>query len=302
MSEPRQERHAPWTRRRYRWLVGFAVAASLVCVEFARAQTPALPSPDHAKVEAGRLFELGLEWAIAERYQDAVVAFDLANRLAPHPDVTFNLALALIEVGRWEEARGSLLQYLGNPPQQLTRRNEAEALLDKVNARLEQSKPDVSEPLAPVDVEAEVTEPPSRGPAPSQLPLNIPEPSLRGTNLGSTLMFGTGVVLVGTGAGLWLWNWRATGNALSERKRMDANAPDKDVASTLELERVLNFERERARTQARLDLAPTLDWVAASSVAVGVAILGVSIYLGFDAEAPISVTMTGRRMEATFVW
>src|SRR5690349_20986756 len=86
---------APWLT------LVLALCASLVPVS-----ASAQPSADPA--EARRLFDAGRAHADAERWPDAVTAFEASRALLERPSTLFNLASALVRVGRSIDALETL--------------------------------------------------------------------------------------------------------------------------------------------------------------------------------------------------
>ncbi len=252
----------------------------------------------NTKAEAANLFELGISWVAQERYEDALEAFTLANRLAPHPDVTYNLALVQVELKLWEDARRSLLQYLNGPSRGWTLVPEATDLLRKVDQELSKAA-----------AKSASLSPPPRvaSPDPSSSTMQVfPKPTTPGhsdeQNLAAYVLLGTGAVLIGGAAAFWWWNHERMVEALAERGRLDASPPDRNITSSDQLHRVLAFERERARAQAQVDIASKLDWVAISSAALGAVAVGASIYLGFHAHDSVTIAAAGNQLKAEIVW
>lgn len=92
--------------------------ASLVLHPLAHAQTTtaATPAPS-AEAEARRLFDAGRAHADAERWPDAVTAFEGSRALLERPSTVFNLASALVRVGRSLDALETLdaLERIADP-------------------------------------------------------------------------------------------------------------------------------------------------------------------------------------------
>jgi hypothetical protein len=77
----------------------FACAALLVCIDSARAQTES-----EAEARAQRLFDQGRELYEAHRLLEALNAFIESDRIAPTPNVAFNIAQLCTLLGRSEDA------------------------------------------------------------------------------------------------------------------------------------------------------------------------------------------------------
>lgn len=103
------------------WLAPLPIVlASLALHPSARAQAPTDPSAApsaEVQAEARRLFEAGRAHADAERWPDAVTAFESSRALLERPSTLFNLASALVRVGRARDALEALdaLERIADP-------------------------------------------------------------------------------------------------------------------------------------------------------------------------------------------
>ena len=78
----------------------------------------ALPAPAHADdpvVEANRHYQLGVDLYKERRFDGALVEFERANALAPHPLTRLNLGLVYRELGRYDEALAAFASVLADP-------------------------------------------------------------------------------------------------------------------------------------------------------------------------------------------
>jgi outer membrane receptor protein involved in Fe transport len=94
-----------------------------------------------ARTQARKSFEDGLKKVERGDYTAAIEAFELANRILPHPDVQYNLAFACVDAGRYEEAIKWFEIYLDQPTSPQDRR-EIEALLSRLR-KIVEAKPAV---------------------------------------------------------------------------------------------------------------------------------------------------------------
>lgn len=97
------------------------------------AGTP-MPDADPERVaEARALFEQGIAYAGQERWGEALEYFRRSRRLVDRPSTAFNVAVALLRLGRPTEAQRALVEYLdvaGEAPSEEERRAEARRLLE----------------------------------------------------------------------------------------------------------------------------------------------------------------------------
>ncbi len=99
-------------------LVRIALALALfVCAGLAATARAQEASPDAVQAEARRLFDEGRAHADAERWPAAVTSFESSRALLERPSTLFNLASALVRVGRSLEALEALdaLERLADP-------------------------------------------------------------------------------------------------------------------------------------------------------------------------------------------
>ncbi len=84
------------------------------------------------EVEARALFRRGITLTRQERWGEALEYFRRSRALVERPSTTFNIALALLRLGRPTEARAALTEYIsqseGNPREEQRRRQAGELL------------------------------------------------------------------------------------------------------------------------------------------------------------------------------
>lgn len=290
-----------------------SLLAALLLLHPTAVAAPPDPSPPSASAQqdAARLFELGLAWLEQHRFAEAVQAFELAYRLAPHPDVLYNIALVQLELARLDAAEASLRQLLESvPADDVARRSEAQRLLDSIATRREEAKPpelpapSSSSPVTPVH-EAR----PNRPTSSNNTAHSMTQPSLlsdaqqpKQRDLTLPVAFAAvGVALMGGGFALWWWNDDRYEGAMSRRSQLTTTAPDQRITDREQLATVLTYERELSATRATLDTVAPVDWVALSSVAVGALCAGAGVY--FYATGPTtSLTVSARGMAWRATW
>lgn len=234
------------------------------------------------EVDAAALFELGISLVEARRFEEALHAFDLAHRLAPHPDVLFNLGLVQFELKLMSGATVSLTEYLATTPDVDTpQRKEARRVLDVVSTAHQEPHPasDVvveavpgGEPAVSVRREAEVMPRHSTRPATSP---NAVAPS----NTAVYTLLATGVVML-VGGGLLFW-WSDQDAQEAKQRMTSLEAPEGVIKSQDQLRMALSYERDMSRLEARLETSATLDWVALATAGVGLFATGTGAYLGY---------------------
>ncbi|MEX1367108.1 MAG: tetratricopeptide repeat protein [Nannocystaceae bacterium] len=103
---------------------------------------PDIP-PQQRLAEAGKAFNLGVEAFKEERYEDALLLFSQAQRLAPHPDTLYNLGLTQQLVGEHLQAWRSFEQLLAQTDDETEReellamQGQSRAHVVKLRVRLE---------------------------------------------------------------------------------------------------------------------------------------------------------------------
>lgn len=105
--------------------------------------SPSAP-PDQQTAEAQRLFAEGVALAGQERWGDAVAYFRRSRALVERPGTVFNIAVALVRLGRANDALEALADFLriADPQSERARRADAErmqALVSATVVRLELS-------------------------------------------------------------------------------------------------------------------------------------------------------------------
>lgn len=95
-----------------RLLVAVLTAAILAYAAPAAAQTPTQADEDAAKAH----FLAGSAYYEQANYADAVKEFVEAHRLSNRADLLYNISVCYERLGRWDDAIGSLQQYLRERP------------------------------------------------------------------------------------------------------------------------------------------------------------------------------------------
>jgi hypothetical protein len=179
-----------------------AAIGTLSCAAAARAQDAPQPTPpppaagaaptDAQLAEARHSFELGRQLFDSRDYAAAADEFRAAYELTHHPDLLFNVYLALERARRPEEAEPALAQYLAEGTVEPEQRALLERRLERLRARLAARSAIDAEPeddgsmglIREVDPAADL-EPPTRRPA---------RPDSTGQDAGIALMIGAGVL------------------------------------------------------------------------------------------------------------
>lgn len=91
------------------------LAAALAVAVAAAAAAPPAHAADDPVAEANRHYELGVALFKERRFDGALVEFERANTLAPHPLTRLNLGLVYRELGRYDEALAAFASVLGDP-------------------------------------------------------------------------------------------------------------------------------------------------------------------------------------------
>jgi iron complex outermembrane receptor protein len=93
------------------------IGARLAAVSLALAATLLASSAmADARTEARRYFKNGMTLIAKGNYTEGIAALEEANRILPHPNVTFNIARAHAEAGNLEQAIAAYREYLGSDP------------------------------------------------------------------------------------------------------------------------------------------------------------------------------------------
>lgn len=116
--------------------------------------SPSVP-PDQQTIEAQRLFAQGVALAGEERWGDAVAYFRRSRALIERPGTVFNIAVALVRLGRASDALEALGDFLriADPQSERVRRAEAERMQALVSATLVRLELSVSPTVARVVVD-----------------------------------------------------------------------------------------------------------------------------------------------------
>jgi hypothetical protein len=115
------------------------------------------PEPDSEEVanEARELFRRGVALSRQERWGEALEYFRRSRALVERPSTTFNIALALLRLGRPTEGRATLQEYIaqseGNP-REAARRQQAGELLSLAMSTIAE----LTLALSPIDAEVRV--------------------------------------------------------------------------------------------------------------------------------------------------
>jgi hypothetical protein len=262
------------------------------------------------QMDAAALFELGISLVRSKRFEQALHAFDLAYRLAPHPDVLFNLALVQVELKQTNEARVSLEQYL-----QMT--GEHDGPQTQQARRLLDSLPGVqpASPLAPSD--RPTTEAGALAPAPTPVvsttrptdivvtPQRKHPPSALPTKPESSstkILIGTGALLLIGGGTLWWWADDVATEARDKMAALDDAAPSRRVTSQEQLDQVVAYARERSKQETTADDAERLRWLGITSGAIGLAALAAGTYLGYWGSDRVSTRIALDHVTWTLKW
>lgn len=89
------------------------LAAAAIALAAALSSTSALAD---ARTEARRHFKNGMELIAKGNYKEGIKELEEANRILPHPNVTFNVARAHAEAGNIEQAVAAYKEYLASDP------------------------------------------------------------------------------------------------------------------------------------------------------------------------------------------
>ena len=93
------------------------VVATLVAAALAYAAPAAAQTPTQADEEAAKAHYLaGSAYYDQANYSDAVKEFNEAHRLSKRADLLYNISVCYERLGRWDDAIGSLQQYLTERP------------------------------------------------------------------------------------------------------------------------------------------------------------------------------------------
>lgn len=135
--------------------------------------TPALgqeppPVDDAAQKRAMELYQNGAELYQEGRYEDAIVAFQEARKVNPHPALLFNIANAYERLAQFEEALDYLNQYRAFAPAE--QRETIARRIRNLEKRLAEMAPAPAPAPAPVAAApAPAPAPAGRGPGPALL-------------------------------------------------------------------------------------------------------------------------------------
>lgn len=111
------------------------------CVLITRPALPARPTPEEV-VDARRLFAQGARFADRRRWGEALDAFRSAQRLVDHPITSYNVARALWQLGRYDDAVTELSHF--NLVYDLVRdrdlHDRAAALMERARSRAQSGR------------------------------------------------------------------------------------------------------------------------------------------------------------------
>jgi iron complex outermembrane receptor protein len=111
-----------------------------------------------ARTEARRHFRAGMDLIAKGKYDAAIDELQKANEILPHPNVAYNIARALVELGRLDEAVATYREYLASDPPD---RDKVAKIVQQLEERIALQK---AEKTAPAAVPAPA---PTPAPAPS---------------------------------------------------------------------------------------------------------------------------------------
>lgn len=103
------------------------IGAALAFLFIGAAAIPTAYADDRA--EARRHFRRGMQYVAEKRYKDAIVELEEANRILPHPSVTFNIAQTYVRAGDLDRAIAAYREYLASDPSD---RADVVLLVDKL--------------------------------------------------------------------------------------------------------------------------------------------------------------------------
>jgi hypothetical protein len=146
-------------------LIALTLASSLASFAVPAHAQEAAPSAD-VQAEARRLFDEGRAHADAERWPDAVTSFEGSRALLERPSTLFNLASALVRVGRSLDALDALaaLERIADPRRDRTML----AGVADLRARADSSLRHVVVTVAPEDALLEIDGHPVEGTGPTR--------------------------------------------------------------------------------------------------------------------------------------
>lgn len=148
-----------------------ALSASLALAPARADEPPAAPSETGVDPDtdfAMREFRRGLELYQAERYDEAIAAFEHANTAKPRPAFDYNIARCHDRLGHWQEALTHYERYLASPDAAHDPEADAtRARVAELRARLAAATP--ATPATPAA-------PPVAAPAPAPALAPLPPP------------------------------------------------------------------------------------------------------------------------------
>ena len=114
-------------------MVAILSAAPVVCATGAAVAQPVDPA-----AEARAAFQEGVRNFAAQRYAEALVAFQRAYRTRPHPSVLVNIANCQLALDQPQEAIASFERYLSDPTANITdaQRMEIQGTLTEARLRV----------------------------------------------------------------------------------------------------------------------------------------------------------------------
>lgn len=267
-------------------------------------------APANEEMAAATLFELGVSLVETKRFDEALGAFDLAYRLAPHPDVLFNLGLVQFELKKMRDARATLERYLEiTPEEETSQRLQARRVLGLASQVVEEAaKPATSVALSAPSSAATsgppFTPPPPRVVAPPRPATPVArERIVPASRTAANVLIGTGAVLLLGGGSLWGWSSREAAEAQQELSILERTPPAKRITSQLQLQQTFSYEHDRARLEATLERSATFDWLALALGGVGLVAAGTGVYLGYwDEPQTAMVRLSPRELAWGVTW
>jgi tetratricopeptide (TPR) repeat protein len=279
--------------------VGWVLAVSFLL--FAR---PALADPKLARQH----YEIALEALQAGELRKAQTSFEAAYRASPHYLVLYNLGRVSFELGERERARDYFERYLeeGGDAISPDERKEVLALIahtrTDADPGVEPAPPEPSRAPSPAS-SATIVSPANAGvPLPRQPSHESASKAQLARERQTTLavaMGATGAAISAVGAGILIWNDGRREDYEAEQQRLQS-APRPVVDSQEDLDRVIDYTKDRERNEANLESVRRVDSFAWVTLGVGAALMatGVVLYLTRTDEVGLAV---GSRQTELFV-
>jgi tetratricopeptide (TPR) repeat protein len=216
------------------------LSVALTHVTAVHAQDARPPSTDDADRRAAReRYELGVDAYEAGRFELSIEHFEAADRLAPSPALSYNIARAYEKLGDRAQALRAYRDYLRRDPvatnaaQARERVAKLEASLAAETAPAQGSVSTASTPEATADAPDETAESP---PSPLRMPpTQKPGVESRGLGLWPWIAIGAGgAALAGAGVFEWMRNDAENDARDAERRSSHSQADRADRLDTIE--------------------------------------------------------------------